>query len=64
MKKIYRGILFVVFFLVAIYGCGGTEGGRFVVAMFALAIVMGLMVAAGMIEKPVSKDEYRKYYGR
>lgn len=64
MKKIYRGILFVAFMLVAIYGCGGTEGGNLAVAFFVLVAVAGLMAAAGMIEKPVSKEKYKKYYGR
>ena len=50
--------------LVAIYGCGGTEGGNLAVAFFVLVAVAGLMAAAGMIEKPVSKEKYKKYYGR
>lgn len=64
MKKIWRGILLVAFMLVAIYGIGGSDGGRLVVAVFGLAAIIALMVQAGMIEKPVSKDEYHKYYGR
>lgn len=64
MKKIWRGILLVAFMLVAIYGCGTAEGGgNLVVAFFVLVAIAGLMAKAGMIEKPVSKDEYHKYYG-
>ena len=50
--------------LVAIYGCGTAEGGNLVVAFFVLVAIAGLMAQAGMIEKPVSKEEYHKYYGK
>ena len=60
--KVYRGILFVAFMLVAIYGYGNAEGGNLVVALFALLAIAGLMVGAGMIEKPISKEEYDKRY--
>lgn len=60
--KVYRGILFVAFMLVAIYGYGNEEGGNLVVALFALLAIAGLMVGAGMIEKPISKEEYDKRY--
>lgn len=60
--KVYRGILFVAFMLVAIYGYGNAEGGNLVVALFALLAIVGLMVGAGMIEKPISKEEYDKRY--
>jgi ABC-type transport system involved in cytochrome c biogenesis permease subunit len=63
MKKIYQGILFVAFLLVAIYGVGGSEGGSFVVTFFVLLGIMALMAGSGMIAKPVSKEEYDKYYG-
>lgn len=64
MKKMYQGVLFVALLAVAIFGVGGSEGGSFVVAFFVLLGIMALMVGAGMIEKPISKEEYEKYYGR
>lgn len=61
--KVYRGILFVAFMLFAIYGVGNAEaGGNLVVALFALFAIVGLMAGAGMIEKPISKEEYKKRY--
>lgn len=60
--KVYRGILFVAFMLVAIYGCGNAEGGNFFLALLGLIAIMALMVKAGMIEKPISKEEYDKRY--
>lgn len=62
MKKMYQGVLFVAFLAVAIFGVGGSEGGSFVVAFFVLLGIMALMVGAGMIEKPISKEEYDKRY--
>ena len=64
MKKIYKGILFVAFMLVAIYGIGSTEpteGVFFPIFLLLLAIV-GLMFKAGMLDKPISKEEYDKIY--
>ena len=54
--------MFVAFLAVAIFGVGGSEGGSFVVAFFVLLGIMALMVGAGMIEKPISKEEYDKRY--
>jgi hypothetical protein len=62
MKKIYQGILFVAFLLVAIYGVGGSEGGNFFVAMCIEAVIIALMVKSGMIELPANKEEYYKHY--
>lgn len=62
MKKIYQGILFVAFMLVAIYGVGGCEGSNMAVAFFALLAIAGLMAGAGMLAKPISKEDYDKYY--
>lgn len=62
MKKIYRGILFVALFAVAIFGVGGTEGGNSIFAIFILVAIMALMAKAGMMAKPVSKKDYYKYY--
>ena len=66
MKKIYQGFLFVAFLLVAIYGVGSAEpnGGSFFLALLGLFAIMGLMAKSGMIDKPISKEEYRERYGR
>lgn len=64
MKKIYKGILFVAFLLVAIYGIGGTEPTEvaFFPMFLVLVAIVALMYKAGMIEKPISKEEYYKRY--
>ena len=63
MKKIYNGVLFVAFMLFAIYGVGNAEaGGGFFIALLGLIAIMVLMVKAGMIERPISKEEYDKRY--
>lgn len=62
MKKIYQGVLFVAFMLIAIYGFGGSEGANLIVAFSALMAVAVLMAKSGMLAKPVSKEEYKKYY--
>ncbi len=64
MKTIYQGILFVALLAVAIYGVGGQEptSGGFVLALLGMFAVMGLMAKSGMMAKPVSKEEYKKYY--
>ena len=65
MKKIYNGVLFVAFMLFAIYGVGNAEaGGGFFIALLGLIAIMALMVKAGMLDKPVSKEKYNEYYGR
>lgn len=64
MKKMYQGVLFVAFLAVAIFGVGGSEGGSFVVAFFVLLAIVALMAGSGMMAKPVSKEDYDKYYGR
>lgn len=64
MKKIYQGVLFVVFLAVAIFAVGGSEGVNFAVVLFVLLAIMGLMVGSGMLEKPVSKEEYEQIYGK
>ena len=63
MKKIYRGVLLVAFMLVAIFWCGTAEvGSGFFPAMLALAAIVALMAKAGMIAKPLTKEEVEKYY--
>jgi ABC-type transport system involved in cytochrome c biogenesis permease subunit len=62
MKKMYQGVLFVAFLAVAIFGVGGSEGGSFVVAFFILLAIVALMAGSGMMAKPISKEDYDKYY--
>lgn len=63
MRKIYNGILFVAFLLFAIYGVGNAEaGGNWFIAMLGLIAIMALMVKAGMLAKPISKEDYEKRY--
>lgn len=62
MKTIYQGILFVAFLAVAIFAVGGSEGVNFVVALFILLAIMGLMAGSGMLAKPISKEDYKKHY--
>lgn len=64
MKNIYQGFLFVAFLAVAICGVGGTEPteGVFLPIMIVLLAIVGLMYKAGMLAKPISKEEYDRIY--
>ena len=65
MKKIYNGLLFVAFLLVAIYWVGAVEaGGGLFTALLALAAIAALMAKAGMLAKPIDKEKYERIYGR
>lgn len=61
MKKIYQGILFVAFLILAM-AVGGSEGEGFIWSLFALIILFTLMAKSGMIARPLTKEEVEKYY--
>lgn len=66
MKKIYKGILFVAFMLVAICGVGGTEPTEvaFFPMFLVLVAIVALMYKAGMMDEIISKDKYYEKYGK
>lgn len=65
MKHLIEGTLFIAFLLVAILGTGVAEaGGSVFVTLLAIGAVVALMDKAGMLAAPVSKEEYKKFYGR
>lgn len=61
MKKIYQGILFVAFLILAM-AVGGSEGEGFILMLGAMIGVFMLMVKAGMVARPLTKEEVDKYY--
>lgn len=63
MKHIYQGILFVAFLILAM-AVGGSEGEGFILMLGAMIGVFILMIQAGMVARPLTKEEVEKYYGR
>ena len=64
MKKIYQGILFVAFLILAM-AVGGSEGEGFVLMLGAMVGVFMLMIKSGMVARPLTKEEVEKcYYGK
>lgn len=61
MKKIYQGTLFVAMFIIAL-AVGGSEGEGFIWSLLALAIIFTLMSKAGMVARPLTKEEVETYY--
>ena len=61
MKKIYQGILFVAFFILAM-AIGGSEGEGFILMLGAMIGVFMLMMKSGMVARPLTKEEVEKYY--
>ena len=61
MKKIYQGILFVAFLILAM-AVGGSEGEGFILMLGAMIGVFMLMMKSGMIARPLTKEEVEKYY--
>lgn len=61
MKRIYQGILFVAFLILAMV-VGGSEGEGFVLMLGAMVGVFMLMMKSGMVARPLTKEEVEKYY--
>lgn len=61
MKKIYEGVLFIAFLLVAMYGVGGANDGSSVfLSAFAMAVIGVLMHKAGMMDEVLKGGQTNK----
>lgn len=64
MKRAIQSTLFIAMFIVALAMGGSEEFAGIIGSLAVFALIAVAMYKAGMIAKPLTKEEYNKIYNR